>query len=146
MGPDFLVNTLINYEIGKTKPVDQSSVGVSITNINQRFRSDRLEKTAVEIERSARAYENWPQIWTTFFWNGRCRRIKLVKVCLCDLSIDGEHGTVHIIDSRLFLTTGDGSLELLQIQPEGSRILTVDQFLHGYRSLNGMHFGKCIAK
>lgn len=42
-------------------------------------------------------------------------------------------GTVHVHDNKLFVTCADGTLELLELQQEGKRRMSTEEFLRGYR-------------
>ena len=76
--------------------------------------------TMAQIDRKHRAYSAWPETWTC--WErkpGVCLRLKLVSLQPVDFRADVAQGTVVVKDSRLFVDCADGTLEILEIQPEG---------------------------
>ena len=85
-----------------------------------------FRKRAKELERQIRAFEPWPGSFTTL--DG-----KLVKVRRAALGTgQGERGQVIAADpSGLEVACGEGSLVLLEVQPEGKRVMTAGEFLAG---------------
>lgn len=49
-------------------------------------------------------------------------------------SVAGRPGAVAIAGGRLFLGCGDGSVEILRVQPSGKRAMNAAEFLRGYSS------------
>lgn len=50
------------------------------------------------------------------------------------LSVDGRPGELAIVGERLFLGCGEGSVEILRVQPSGKRAMSAAEFLRGYSS------------
>lgn len=85
---------------------------------------------AVRLERRIRAYDPWPGTYTTVREGERECRIKVfppTRVVDADL-LPGE---VKRDGGRLIVGTGDGGLELFQLQPEGGRRMAVEEYLRG---------------
>ncbi|MDX1679318.1 MAG: methionyl-tRNA formyltransferase [Akkermansiaceae bacterium] len=84
--------------------------------------------SAEALERRIRAYEPWPGTYTTVEEDEKSRRLKVfapTRVADEDL---GE-GEVLIEGGRLRVGTGKGSLELTQVQAEGSKRMSAGDYL-----------------
>lgn len=83
---------------------------------------------AVALERRVRAMTPWPGAYT--WWAGERLRIPAAKA-----RTDGPAappGTVVREGDAILVTTGAGSLQLLEVQPAGGRVMAVDAFVNGH--------------
>ena len=87
---------------------------------------------AVELERLVRAYHTWPGTFTTFVdGKGKEKRMKVFPPVICS-DAEGEPGEViRGEEGEVFVACGQGALRLGEIQPEGSKRMSVDDFLNG---------------
>ncbi|OGL66492.1 methionyl-tRNA formyltransferase [Candidatus Uhrbacteria bacterium RIFCSPHIGHO2_01_FULL_63_20] len=133
-GPALLTSTLKRFAAGEITPIKQDESKATITNLLDR-EDGRIDwkKGVAGIERMVRAYEGWPGTWTE--WNGK--RLKVLSVQPTDLKADFPPGTVQVKDGRLMVEGGDGTLEILTIQPEGKAAMPASAFLAGYSEING---------
>lgn len=86
--------------------------------------------SAQHLERRIRAYDPWPGTYTTVREGERECRIKVfppTQVVAADL-LPGE---VKRDGCHLIVGTGEGGLELFQLQPEGGRRMAVEEYLRG---------------
>ncbi len=91
-------------------------------------------KSAVAIERMVRALNPWPGIWTVC--DGK--RIKILKGNFVDeeTTKNGICGTfLSNATHPLAIRCGKGLLEIHELQIEGKKPLTAQQFLHGYEHI-----------
>ncbi len=92
----------------------------------------RLDFTrpAEELERYIRGLNPWPGTYTQL--DGKTFKIwRAEVVTLADSSL--EIGTVTDITKKSFtFVTGKGGLRVLELQPEGKRRMTTEEFLRGY--------------
>jgi len=82
------------------------------------------------LERRIRAYDPWPGTYTTVREGERESRIKVfppTQVVEADLL----PGQVKRDGVRLIVGTGQGGLELFQLQPEGGRRMAVEEYIRG---------------
>lgn len=96
-------------------------------------------KSAAELERLIRGLNPWPSAYTY-------RDGKMVKLWKASVSYEKFEacpcGTlVSTKDGMLWIMTGDGVLQVQELQPEGKRRMTTEEFLRGYPLLPGMVFG-----
>ena len=102
-------------------------------------------RTAEAIRNQVRALQPWPKTYTVWERNsGEPLRLILEKVRIdSSTNADVTPGTVLDAGSgRLVVTTGQGSLEILQIQPAGKRVMSADDFLRGYGLKPGEQLGE----
>ncbi len=84
---------------------------------------------AAALERRIRAYDPWPGTFTTVLEDGKWKRMKIFPPTeVVDLSL--ETGEVSLADG-LVIGCGKGSLRLLNVQPEGSKRMSVQDYLRG---------------
>jgi methionyl-tRNA formyltransferase len=92
----------------------------------------RLDFTrpATGLERQIRAYDPWPGTFTVLTEAGKERRLKVfppVEVLDRDLS----PGEWEMSAGQLVVGCGQGALRLTQVQPEGARRMSAEEFLRG---------------
>ncbi|MDD6035188.1 MAG: methionyl-tRNA formyltransferase [Lachnospiraceae bacterium] len=95
--------------------------------------------SAKVLERWIRGLNPWPSAYTyrdgktIKFWSASVSYEKF-DACPC--------GTlVSVKDGMLWIMTGDGILQVKELQPEGKRRMTTEEFLRGYPLEPGMVFG-----
>lgn len=96
-------------------------------------------KPAVELERLIRGLNPWPSAYTY-------REGKTLKVWSASVSNEKFDtcpcGTlVSVKDGMLWIMTGEGILQVKELQPEGKRRMTTEEFLRGYPLTPGLVFG-----
>jgi methionyl-tRNA formyltransferase len=85
------------------------------------------ERSAEELARVVRAGNPRPGAWTT----DHGTRLKVWRVRPLSACIDAEPGTVF---GHTRVATGDGALELVELQPEGRRSMDANAWLAGRRA------------
>ena len=79
-----------------------------------------------------RGVQPWPKPSTVLNSGEASIRMLVLDVETSDHPVSGDPGTVEVVDKkRLFVKTGDGSVELLSVQPEGKRPMSPAEFLNG---------------
>ena len=126
---ELLVNTLADLEKGNITPIKQDEEKASYAPIIKKEMAflDFSNKTATEIHNAVRGYYSWPCAY--FFLENK--RIKVIKAAVAD-STNAKAGTVIKSDDRLVIACKDGTaVELLTVQPEGSKPMSAKQMLCG---------------
>jgi len=90
-------------------------------------------RTSAEIERKVRAFSQWPTAWSSL--NGS--RISILSAKTSPRKL--PPGTLSISEGA-FVGTGDGSLELMEVKPEGKRVMSAEDWLRGARLHEGAQF------
>ncbi len=138
-GPQLLVETMHRYVAGQIQPVEQDEGKATLTQMLNREDGHVVwSQTMGEIERKSRAWERWPGLWSE--WDrvrGVCIRLKFIEVRPVDFIADVPPGTATTREGRLFIDCANGTLEILQIQPEGKPKMNAGAFIQGYPDING---------
>ena len=119
---------------GTTEPIMQDASLVT--------KAPRLDKTDGEIpwKKSARlvdchirGVQPWPKPSAVLqLEDDRQLRLLVLEVAPSDQPVAGDPGSVSILDrKRLLVATGDGTVEIIRVQPEGKRPMPAADFLNG---------------
>jgi len=96
--------------------------------------------SAVAIERRIRAFNPWPSAYTTVTG-------KLLKIFKAHPEKALAHPSMtpgavtEVSPVHLLIATGEGLLSLLEVQLEGKRRMSIEEFLRGHAIKPGMNFG-----
>jgi methionyl-tRNA formyltransferase len=91
-------------------------------------------RDAASIERMVRACAPWPSAFTTLA--GRTLKILAARV-VTERRAAGAAGTLALHDGALEVATGDGTLAILTLQPEGKKAMPAGAFAAGARLAAG---------
>lgn len=75
-----------------------------------------------------RAFQGWPGSKTNF----NDLNVKIIRAEISDEK--GTPGELKIVDSDIYVYTADSSVKILELQPEGRKIMTSKDFLLGYKN------------
>ena len=134
VGARLIVETLDALEASQLQPRPQPEAGASLAPkvTGEEARLD-FSWPAARLADAVRAFTPAPGAWTTH----RGRRLKITRA-----AVAGHEGTGPAPDpgrlalapgGRLLVGTGDGSLELLELRPEGRRAMSGAEFARGAR-------------
>ena len=133
IGAELMVETLQRLVAGTvhSRPQDHSQATLAPILRKEDGRID-FRRTAQEICNRLRGFQPWPGAFTTFrgknlhVWSGWPTENRLAS------------GELTITEDRLIVGCGQGTaLELVELQPEGKKRMTVRDFIHGYRPRTG---------
>lgn len=136
---ELLVNTLADLEKGNITPQKQDEEKASYAPIikKEMAQLDFKNMTATEIHNAVRGYYSWPCAY--FFLEGK--RVKVIKAAVAE-NTNSKAGTVIKSDDSLVIACKDGtSVELVTVQPEGSKPMTAKQMLCGRPIAQGTVIG-----
>ena len=88
--------------------------------------------TAEQLEWRTRAFKAWPG--SVFFYEGIPLR---VGECAIESEINKKPGEILVKDSKLFVGTGKGALDITQLQKPGGKMLHISEFLRGFSIKQG---------
>lgn len=130
-----ILQAIPDYLEGKLPPKEQDHSAATFTKIISK-EDGKIDwnKTALEIYNQHRAYIVWPEIWTTF--GGKILKIKNCR--LAEDPSDHNPGKVYQKDGKVYVQAGLGSLELLEVQPEGKNTMSVSSFVAGHKDFTGV--------
>ncbi|HEU5227012.1 MAG TPA: methionyl-tRNA formyltransferase [Ktedonobacteraceae bacterium] len=140
LGAQALLEALPLWVAGTITPTPQDAQQASHTRMLRKEDGEiRWDKSALAIARQIRAYIPWPGSYT--HWKGKLLKIVEAQVLLQQGDASTVPGTVKIraeADHKtLVVVTGDGLLEVKQLQLEGKKIMAADEFLRGYGQIVG---------
>lgn len=143
VGAELMVRTLAGLEQGTVRPVQQDAGRATLAPILQR-EDGRIDwsRTAHQIYDRWRGFQPWPGGFTTF--REKKLILHVVQITKDDalLPTGAPFGTIVRIDNRLLVTCGDGAgLEVLELQAEGKRRMSVQAFLNGVVFADGERMG-----
>jgi len=131
IGARLTVETLDAVEAGQVEPRPQPEAGASLAP-KVTAEEARLDFTrpARRVADAVRAFTPAPGAWTTH----RGRRLKVTRAAPADQRNDLEPGRLGLgPGGRLLVGTGDQPLELLEVRPEGRRVMSGAEFARGAR-------------
>ncbi len=143
LGGEQLVKVLHDINAGRAVRTAQNSAESSyVSVIKKDFGKIDFNKSAVEIERLTRGLSPWPSAYTLL--GGKVLKIWKALVSDSEIAADAgipasaEAGTVWGTSRGSFLVvTGDGVLEVLELQIEGKKRMPSSDFLRGYKVEEG---------
>ena len=142
VGAGLLLKTLDELEAGNIHPQKQPSESTTAyaAMLTKKMGEIDWTKSAVQIERLVRGLNPWPSAYTHL---GQ-KTLKIWRAVVYPLSEQKkEPGTVILMDKKHFgVQTGDGMLEILELQLEGKKRMDADAFLRGYQLENGTKLGE----
>ena len=136
---ELLVDTIDDLENGNITPQKQDEEKASYAPIikKEMAQLDFKNMTATEIHNAVRGYYSWPCAY--FLLEGK--RVKIIKAAVSD-NTGAKAGTVIKSDDSLVIACKGGTaVELVTVQPEGSKPMTAKQMLCGRPIATGMVIG-----
>ena len=100
-------------------------------------------QAAAVLARKIRAYQPWPGAYT--YWQGKLLKIIAAMPVASETDTEATPGTISIHAEAghklLAVTTGSGLLLIKQLQLEGKKAVSADDFLRGYPHIAGQIVG-----
>lgn len=127
LSANIVPDSLALYANGTLKPVEQNHDKATFSKMITT--NDGLlfwEKSAVDLERRVRALNPEPGTYTTI--NGKRLKIKNVR----NIGRDGKPGEFFEHEGSIAVQCGDDALVLDEVQPEGKKWMSGEEYLRGY--------------
>jgi len=131
LGAELLIKTLPDYINGKIVPQEQDHSKATLCKIIKK-EDGKIDwnKSAEEIERRIRAFQEWPESYTIF----NNQQLKIIEIEIINKNTDKCVGKVFINeDKNLCVQTRSGILILKTLQLEGKKPILVKDFLNGHK-------------
>lgn len=145
LAPAALSEALAQLVDGSASRTPQNEEEVSyISKLMREHGEIDWSMSAEQLERRVRAYHPWPGTSTSFTdKKGRQRRLKIFPPVAVETQADQlDPGKVMLTDDgQLQVFCGDGSLTVTEVQPDGSRRMSAEDFLKGNALENGDQLG-----
>lgn len=131
-GADLLIETIQSIENGtvsREKQDDSLSCYAKMLN-NDNCRID-WTKSAQEIHDLVRGLNSWPIAYTTL--NGKKFKIWQTKIIDTDTTGKTPGQIIDLTKKGIIVATGNGAIELLQIQPPNKAKMPASSYINGHR-------------
>ena len=127
-GADLLLKTLYLLQRGELQPVKQDD---SLSTYASLIKKDT---GLIDWQKPARDVHNLIRgLYGSAFSTLNGLKLKIFRSRLVDVQLPLTAGQVKIDGHRLFVGTGDGALEILELQAPNSKKLSAADFLRGHR-------------
>ncbi|MEK7819386.1 MAG: methionyl-tRNA formyltransferase [Bacteroidota bacterium] len=131
IGSQLLIKTICAIETGNT--IEFSQNDFEATPAPKIFKKDcqiNWNSDTENIYNFIRGLSPFPTAWTTF----KSKTLKIYKSKISKLDLENKKpGTIIKEKNKLYVATPDGFLELLELQIEGGKKISGDEFIRGYQ-------------
>ncbi len=132
-GGPLLLETLQEIEAGTVVAEPQTGETCYAAMLDKALGNVDWTVSAVRIERLIRGLNPWPSAYTR--WNGKTMKLWKANVLSSDSVTASEEtcvpGTVVSLDGGICVQTGDGILQITELQLEGKKRMDAAAFLRG---------------
>jgi len=144
LGAKLVLRVVDELAAGTAKPVEQNSGSASkAPRLTKEHGAIDWSRSSLAIKNLVRGVRPWPRAYT--FWqrtSGPPLRLNIGRVELVGPGdVAATPGTVVDASHRLLVSTGDGILEILEVQAAGKRAMSATEFLRGNRVAVGDRLG-----
>lgn len=138
LGAQLTLDTVEHIIKGDLKPIPQES----LINDEEPTPAPKIFKDTCHIDWSrpntqihnlVRGLSPYPAAWSELVLDGKSAGAMKILKTKPVAPIGGAIGEISIIDNKLIVTTGDGAIELQEIQPAGKRPMEASAWLRGAR-------------
>lgn len=133
-GASLLIKTIEKLKDGSLHPVPQAGTPSYAPPLKKEDGRINYTSAAEDIRNMVRGMYPWPCAYC--YLNGE--RIKITRVSVLEGS--GLPGRIEKAGDELIVGTGAGLLSIIELQPEGKRVMTARDFLGGRRLPAGAFF------
>lgn len=139
-GADLLVETLPGYLRGEVLPQAQDEALVTVCRqIKKEEGRIDWQRSAADIDRHIRAMSPWPGAFTQL--HDKLLKIGRVSVQAMPEASPVSPGLVRVEKGAVFVQCGAGAVQLLEVQPEGKKMMPAADFARGQPTLHGTNLG-----
>ncbi len=146
IGADLMVETLRGLDTGQVHPTPQDHSRATLAPILKK-EDGRMDfaRSARDLFNRLRGFQPWPGAFTTF----KGKTLQVHRAQPLQHAVKLTPGEVAVEGMRLFVGCGknkdkdtDTALELIEVQLEGKRRMTAQEFINGYRPKPGNLLGQ----
>ena len=144
IGSDLMVETLGGLEDGNVRPNPQDHSHATLAPILEK-EDGRMDftRTAKELFNRLRGFQPWPGAFTIF----RGKTLQVHRAQPVQAGVRLTPGQIGVEGTGFFVGCGqerdsDTTLELIEIQLQGKRRTSAQEFINGYQPKTGDHLGQ----
>ncbi len=139
IGAELMVETLRGLETGQIRPVPQDHSKATLAPILKK-EDGRMDfsRSAGDLFNRMRGFRPWPGAFTTF----KTKTLQVHRAEPAQAPHLLQPGGIAVEGSHLFIGCGEGTaLDLLEVQIEGRRRMSAQEFINGYRPKSAESLG-----
>jgi methionyl-tRNA formyltransferase len=136
IGASLLIKTVPEIKAGTIKPFSQEGTPSYAPPLKKEQGRLNWSDTATDIVNFVRGMYPWPGAYCYL----KRERIKINRVKACDGL--GTAGRIEKAHEELIVGTGKGLISIIELQPEGKRLMTCSDFLKGRTIKEGIFFNE----
>lgn len=142
LGSKSILKALRDIEIGSAKLLKQdNSIATKAPKITREMLQIDWSWSGNKINNWIRGLSPWPGMYTLY----NKKKIKIFKVKLVRTTSGEKAGIIHSVRSTgVEVNSGDGLVSILELQQEGKKRLTIEEFLKGSNIKVGDYFSHDI--
>ena len=146
IGGPLLVTAMDALETGRAPRIRQNDEEAThVTMLDKTMGNMDFTQSAVQLERWIRGLNPWPTAYTKL--DNKMLKLWKADVIVAEVLTKeekmGMSGTVFAVGKDSFeVLTGDGALSIKELQLEGKRKMTAEEFLRGYKLEAGTVLGR----
>ena len=134
LGGSMILSTLKGLEDGTITRTPQGESETSYAKmLTKEMGHIDWTKDAASIERLVRGLNPWPSAYTSYAG----KTMKIWAADVADLPGERTPGKIHVTKNQLFVETGDGVLDVKELQLEGKNRMDTASFLRGFQMEDG---------
>jgi methionyl-tRNA formyltransferase len=134
LGASLLLKTLEGIKEGSLVRIPQNGMPTYAPPLKKEDGQISWSRTAIEISNMVRGMYPWPCAYCYF----RHERIKITKARASAGS--GIPGKIENAGAEIIVGTGEGVIRIIELQPEGKRLMRTEEFLRGRHIQEGTFF------
>jgi methionyl-tRNA formyltransferase len=140
VGAELMVETLRGLENGHVKPSPQDDSQATLAPILTKEDGHMdFSRTATDLFNRMRGFRPWPGAFTTF----RAKTMQVHGAAPVDSASQLAPGAIAVDDGHILVGCGQNSaLNLIEVQLDGKRRMTAQEFVNGYRLKPGERLGE----
>jgi methionyl-tRNA formyltransferase len=146
IGADLMVETLRGLENGQVRPIPQDHSRATLAPILKK-EDGRMNfgRSASDLFNRLRGFQPWPGAFTTF----KAKTLQVHRAQPLQPALKLTPGEIAVEGAHLFVGCGEdkdggvhSSLDLIEVQLEGKRRMSAQEFINGYRPASGDRLGQ----
>lgn len=132
LGAETIVKTLEEYVSGDIDPIPQDK---NLATYEPMLKKEDAQidwaKTGEDIKALLRAFTPWPGVYTTI----NNKKIKILEFGDFKNTDKYQLGKFFVQDKSLYIQASDTAIEIKELQVEGKKKMSADNFIQGYKHL-----------
>ena len=140
LGADLTIDTVEHIIAGDLKPVAQNElIGDTEPTPAPKIFAEDMEidwtRPAPQIHNQVRGLSPYPAARARFAFGDGEESVKIYRTAIAPGKAASAPGTIQVAADHMYVSTGDGVLEILDLQPAGKKCMPVADYLRGARQI-----------